>query len=182
MSHAYQYNVCRSEGKCMLWFNFILAGVDSFATYAYDCRIIFSVFLGLKTIKNSSGQLPRAVERLSFKRRATAVTLVESNFWDRHGSSTTFETGLSCKWIHPWLKFLSLCFKLITNNYHTQITKENKLKIEPQHVCLLCYVLDKAVPKYVSIPSCLFVVNCAPIFSHEKITFLGSDGETSTLT
>ena len=41
MSHAYQYNVCRSEGKCMLWFNFILAGVDSFATYAYDCRIIF---------------------------------------------------------------------------------------------------------------------------------------------
>ena len=64
----------------MLWFNFILGGVDSFATYAYDCRIIFSVFLGLKTIKNSSGQLPRAVERLSFKRRATAVTLVESNF------------------------------------------------------------------------------------------------------
>ena len=66
--------------------------------------------------------------------------------------------------------------------YHTQITKENKLKIEPQHVCLVCYVLDKAVPKYVSIPSCLFVVNCAPIFSREKITFLGSDGETSTLT
>lgn len=70
--------------------------------------------------------------------------------------------------------------------YHTQITKENKLlnndKIEPQHVCLVCYVLDKAVPKYVSIPSCLFVVNCAPIFSREKITFLDSDGETSTLT
>ena len=45
MSHAYQYNVCMSEGMCMLWFNFILAGVDSFATYAYDCRIIFlSVF------------------------------------------------------------------------------------------------------------------------------------------
>ena len=167
----------------MLWFNFILGGVDSFATYAYDCRIIFSVFLGLKKIKNSSGLLLRSTRqsaRLGFKRRAT--TVVESNFWVRHGSSTTFETGLSCKWIHPWLKFLFLCFKLITNNYHTQITKENKLKIEPQHVYLVCYVLDKAVPKYVSIPSCLFVVNCAPIFSREKITFLGSDGETSTLT
>lgn len=56
--------------------------------------------------------------------------------------------------------------------YHTQITKENKLKIEPQHLCLVCYVLDKAVPKYVSIPSCLFVVNCAPIFSREKSRFL----------
>ena len=63
MSHAYQYNVCMSEGMCMLWFNFILAGVDSFATYAYDCRIIFSVFLGLKTIKNSSGQLPRSARQ-----------------------------------------------------------------------------------------------------------------------
>ena len=63
MSHAYQYNVCMSEGMCMLWFNFILAGVDSFATYAYDCRIIFSVFLGLKKIKNSSGLLLRSTRQ-----------------------------------------------------------------------------------------------------------------------
>ena len=71
MYHAYQYNVCMSEGMCMLWFNFILAGVDSFATYAYDCRIIFSVFLDLKT-KNSSGQLPGVVH-------GSRTTLIVSN-------------------------------------------------------------------------------------------------------
>ena len=83
MSHAYQYNVCMSEGMCMLWFNFILAGVDSFATYAYDCRIIFlSVFRpkNNKKFQRATAAQCTAVERLSFKRRTTAVTLVESNF------------------------------------------------------------------------------------------------------
>ena len=35
----------------MFLFNFILGGVDSFATYAFNCSIIFLVFLSLKTIE-----------------------------------------------------------------------------------------------------------------------------------